>query len=68
MPGCGSGNCACQTRTEAPRTGVSLAEAVAKVVVDGKVVRRAIELYESGMTTVQDLVVQITLEKSEGRL
>lgn len=47
---------------------VSMADALARVVVDNQVVVRAIELYEAGITSVQDIVVQINLDKAEGRL
>lgn len=52
--------------TETPR--VSLAEALARVVVDNRVAVRAVELYEAGITDMNDIVVQINLDKSNGTL
>lgn len=70
--GCGSGGCngPCSTNKGLVKTEprVSMADALARVVVDNQVVVRAIELYEAGITSIQDIVVQINLDKAEGRL
>lgn len=71
MPGCGGCgpegcNGPCSTRAEKPK--VSLSDALARVVVDNRVAVRAIELYEAGIVDIQDIVTQINLDKSEGRL
>lgn len=68
--GCGPGGCngPCSTKRTDPGLRVSIADALARVVVDNQVIVRTIELYEAGITGVQDIVVQINLDKSEGRL
>lgn len=67
--GCGPEGCngPCSTR-ERPRDGVSLAEALARVIVDNRVIARTVELYEAGVVTLDDIVVLINTEKAEGRL
>lgn len=68
MGTCSNPDCTgpCKTRSEKPRE--SLTDALARVVVDNRVVVRAIELYEAGITSVNDIVLQINLDKSEGKL
>lgn len=76
--GCGPEGCSgpCSTRKErglvdpggvnTPRNSVSLAEALARVIVDNKVIARTVELYELGVVRVEDLVAQINAEKTTG--
>jgi len=66
--GCGPEGCSgpCSTRQERPRNAVSLAEALARVIVDNKVIARTVELYELGVVRVEDLVTQINAEKTAG--
>lgn len=68
--GCGPEGCNGPCSTKETNTGlrVSIADALARVVVDNQVIVRAIELYEAGITTIQDIVVQINLDKADGRL
>lgn len=74
--GCGPEGCngPCSTRQErghadpgginTPR--VSLSEALARVIVDNKVIARTVELYELGVVRVDDLVAQINADKTAG--
>jgi hypothetical protein len=43
-----------------------LAEALARVIVDNKVIARTVELYELGVVRVEDLVAQINADKTAG--
>lgn len=73
MPGCGGcqpGQCngPCSTRQE-PRTPTALTEALAKVIVDARVVKKAIEIYkENPNLTATDIVVLVTEAKERGEL
>lgn len=76
MAGCG-GNCTCgMSRTghddpggvNTPREPTRLADAIARIVVDNKVIARTVELYELGVVRVDDLVAQINAEKAMGEL
>lgn len=68
--GCGPEGCngPCSTRSEEPRNPVRLADALARVVVDNRVIVRTVELYEAGITNLQDIAATINLDKAEGRL
>lgn len=66
--GCGPEGCngPCSTRQERGTPRVSLAEALARVIVDNKVIARTVELYELGVVRVDDLVAQINADKTAG--
>lgn len=66
--GCGPEGCTgpCSTRQERESPRVSLAEALARVIVDNKVIARTVELYELGVVRVDDLVAQINADKTAG--
>lgn len=74
MAGCG-GNCTCKMNKTVnddpgsigtPREPARLADALARVMVDNKVIARTVELYELGVVRVEDLVAQINAEKILG--
>lgn len=73
MSGCG-GNCTCKVQnideqgnaSSAPREPSRLADALARVIVDNKVIARTVELYELGVIRVEDLVAQINADKING--
>lgn len=66
MAGCG-GNCTCKAeRSEAPREPSRLADAIARIAVDNKVIARTVELYELGVVRLDDLVAQINADKNNG--
>jgi hypothetical protein len=66
--GCGPEGCngPCSTKKEAPRDRYTLTDALARVIVDNKVIARTVELYELGVVRVEDLVAQINADKNEG--
>lgn len=72
MAGCG-GNCTCkQNRNDDPGSAgtprFSLIDAVARSVVDNRVIARTVELYELGVVRVEDLIAQINSDKENGSL
>lgn len=74
MAGCG-GECTCVSRRPGaadqvisePRDRVTITDAIARVVVDNRVVIRALELHKFGYGS-EDIIVQINLEKEQGIL
>lgn len=69
--GCGPEGCngPCSTRNrEEPRDRYTLTDALAKVIIDNKIVARTVELYELGVVRVEDLVAQINADKVNGRI
>lgn len=70
MAGCG-GDCQCKARREAqgPRTPSALTEALAKVVFDGRIIRKALEISkENPNLTADDIVVLVNLARERGEL
>lgn len=61
MAGCG-GNCRCNQAQQAPRDRVALVDAIAKVVVEGRVARRAVELYSTGQYSSDEAVMVATAQ------
>lgn len=72
MAGCG-GNCNCVAKREGlnlegePRDRVTIADALARVMIDNKVVSRTLELHKLYGYEADDIIVMINLEKSEGK-
>jgi len=70
MSGCGGCgpecNGPCSTKNEAPRDRYTLTDALARVIIDNKVIARTVELYELGVVRVEDLVAQINADKAQG--
>lgn len=71
--GCGPEGCSgpCSNRQSrndpgAPRDRYTLTDALARVIVDNKVIARTVELYELGVVRVEDIVAQVNAEKIEG--
>lgn len=66
--GCGPEGCngPCSTRKERSEPRESLTDALARVIVDNKVIARTVELYELGVVRVEDLVSQINADKNSG--
>lgn len=67
MSGCG-GNCQCAARSSEPRSPSRLADALARTIVDNRVIMRTVELYELGVVRPEDLIDQINAEKLLGEL
>jgi len=77
MAGCG-GNCAgcspeqqaaCARRAEAPRDRYTLADALARVIVDNRIVRATLDLAKKYPEyTAEDLVVIVNQMKDDGRI
>lgn len=67
MAGCG-GNCSCgraqqgSSAENAPRDRVALVDAIAKVVVEGRVARRAVSLYSTGDYSQDEAVMVATAQ------
>lgn len=77
MPGCGgcgpeTCNGPCSRRASAsedgPRNIGTVNEAIARIIVDNKVIRRTLELVQLGVVRLDDLVDQIHAEKNAGLL
>lgn len=68
--GCGPEGCngPCSTRQERSEPRESLTEALARVIIDNKVIARTVELYELGVIRVEDLVSQINADKANGKI
>lgn len=69
--GCGPEGCngPCSTKREQPRSGVSLAEALAKVIVDNRVIKFTLDYSRDfPMATVDEIVVAATAAKEKGEL
>lgn len=72
MAGCG-GNCQCRAQREAqqngPRDAVTLSEALAKVIIDNRIVRYAVEFSRRHPeATVDDIVAAVNDAKITGEL
>ena len=69
MAGC-NGNCKnCPNRSEEPRSARPLAEALAQVIVDNRVVRMAVELSRANPTWNADQIVEaVSVAKLTGEL
>lgn len=69
--GCEPGKCngPCSRREEAPRDRYTLTDALARVIVDNRIVKAALDIHNKYPNyTAEDIVIMVNLMKEDGRL